>query len=400
MLKKLIFWTIVLFFNYDHLLAQHAEIKIAWLTQGIVHQTMSGIGFPGSTINTISNVSSSNPASLSDFNNLSFGISKQFSSKIYPVWIADIGYKPINNYLPQSTALVITRNNFSVGLGFTQKYNSILDLGEYEIFTPEQPEGTGEIFNITDETIIYSYSGIFSYKLLDCLIPDASINVGMRIDLDRLWHKSRFYYETLDAKEYGISCAAGIRYNVELNPVLNFRAGLYYEKSPKINTTGYISTKGGNIQPTSEPFYGSNPVSNEAWNEYPVVANLPDKLHFGIFLIHKNTIGITGDVTKVYWSQVLDNNNDQFNFSTSLIIKPVKTITASIGFLSLNRTYNGEADYYFDINGKLNAFFITGGLVIHLNSFELEISYANSKNSLSGDWHKQVISKFAVNYHL
>ena len=48
-----------------HLDAQVSrEIHAAFLTQGFVLESLSGLGFTGSNITTISNISSCNPASL------------------------------------------------------------------------------------------------------------------------------------------------------------------------------------------------------------------------------------------------------------------------------------------------------------------------------------------------
>ena len=78
------------------------EIHAAFLTQGFVLESLSGLGFPGSNITTISNISSCNPASLYDFETLSLGLSNQFDSELYPAWIAGISHKRFNNYFPQS----------------------------------------------------------------------------------------------------------------------------------------------------------------------------------------------------------------------------------------------------------------------------------------------------------
>ena len=96
-----------------HLDAQVSrEINATFLTQGFVQESLSGLGFPGSNITTISNISSCNPASLYDFETLSLGLSNQFDSELYPAWVAGIGHKRVNNYFPQSVGIVFPINTF------------------------------------------------------------------------------------------------------------------------------------------------------------------------------------------------------------------------------------------------------------------------------------------------
>ncbi|MBL7136910.1 MAG: hypothetical protein ISS81_10055 [Candidatus Marinimicrobia bacterium] len=108
---------------------------------------------------------------------------------------------------------------------------------------------------------------------------------------------------------------------------------------------------------------------------------------------------LTFDLTKIFWNQVQDNNEDHINISGSVIFQPFKTITTSIGFYSTDRKYDDETNSYFNINGKLKAFFITYGIIIHFDHFDMDFSYANS-NSNSGSWREQTIFKFGIGLHL
>ncbi|MCI0495448.1 hypothetical protein L0Z72_10620, partial [candidate division KSB1 bacterium] len=100
--------------------------------QGFVLESLGGYGYNNTTINTISNVSNTNPANMFDYNRISFGISYQVESKIKESWFADIDHYRKNLALPQSLSLILPLNRIRFGLGFSQKYNSEKDYGEFQ----------------------------------------------------------------------------------------------------------------------------------------------------------------------------------------------------------------------------------------------------------------------------
>ena len=106
--------------------------------------------------NDISNIGFMNPAAISNFDSYTFGLSYQFSSKIEEGWIADIGTSRKNDWIPQSAGAVLKFENFSFGLGFGQKYNGSLDFDSIQVTTPENPDGTGEFFDVEYRTRVYS----------------------------------------------------------------------------------------------------------------------------------------------------------------------------------------------------------------------------------------------------
>ncbi|MBC8184397.1 hypothetical protein H8E88_25155 [candidate division KSB1 bacterium] len=373
------------------------EIRAGRLVQGNVIQSLCGIGASGSIINTLSNISSSNPASLFDYKKLSIGISKQFNTKIYPAWYVNIGYKQYNNYLPQSAGFILAKDNFRIGLGFSQRYNAILDYGEMEVTTIEQPEGTGEKFNATDKTIVYSYSFIMSHSLENFIIPKGILNIGFRFDIDRLFHNSSLWNIRMEAKDYSNSWSFGARYDIQINSFLNLKIGSFFEKGAKFETSGSYSGI-EIIQPIDMPGnYKDVPVQPVL--KWPVIANFPSKLHTGIALGFKNSFFVVFDLTKVYWKQFEENFQNNLNISGSLIYRPNKRITTSFGFLSLDKKDKDEIGWVNNMDGELKALFLTSGLIFHFNKVDIGISYANSKNSESGKWYKHSLSKLSLSFY-
>ena len=384
-----------------HLDAQvSGEIRAAFLTQGFVLESLSGLGFPGSNFTTISNISSCNPASLYDFETLSLGLSHQFDSELYPAWIAGIGHKRVNNYFPQSVGLVFPINIFRFGLGFSQRYNSILDFGKIPIVTLEQPEGTGETFSACDTTTIKVYSVLVTYSFQNVLFRNDNIHLGLQCNLNRLDLIKRIWHTRLVAEGFSGSWSAGVRYDFQHAILPDAQIGIYFEKGAEFRETGKIQGEDLKIvYDVDNQENNQTIVSSLNNNSFPVVAILPDKLHLGFLIQPLSPLKLTFDLTEIFWNQVQDNNKDHIDISGSVIFQPFKTITTSIGFYSTDRKYNDETNSYFNINGKLKAFFITGGVIVHFNHFDIDLSYANS-NSYSGSWRKQTIFKFGIGLYL
>jgi len=386
---------------FVHLDAQvSGEIRAAFLTQGFVLESLSGLGFPGSNITTISNISSCNPASLYDFETLSLGLSYQFDSELYPAWIAGIGHKRVNNYLPQSAGIVFPMNALRFGLGFSQRYNSILDFGEMPIITEEQPEGTGETVSACKTTSIKAYSVLVSYSFQNVLFRNDNIHLGLQYNLNRLDFTQSIWHISLSAKGFSCNLSTGVRYDFRHDFLPDAKIGVYFEKGAEFRETGKIQGEDLKIvYDVDKQENNQTIVSSINNNSFPVVAILPDKLHFGFLVQPLSPLKLTFDLTKIFWNQVQDNNENHIDISGSVIFQPFKTITTSIGFYSTDRKCDDETNSYLNINGKLKAFFITGGVIVHFNHFDIDLSYANS-NSNSGSWRKQTIFKFGIGLHL
>jgi len=165
---------------------------VVFLPQGYVLESLNGYGFSHGVISTISNISSGNPASLSDFQRLSLGVSGQYDTKINTAWIAGIGYQRVENKRPQSAGFVLPHKNFRLGFGISQKYSTALDFGEVEITTVEEPEGTGETFNVTHNTFVQSKSALIAYSLQN-VFSNEKISVAVQYNINTMCYEASFW---------------------------------------------------------------------------------------------------------------------------------------------------------------------------------------------------------------
>ena len=364
------------------------EINAIKLTQGHMLHTLSGFGATSIAQNSISQISSGNPASLFDYHDLSFGVSNQFGSKIAQPWgpeAIDIAYKQANYFLPHSVGILLPKKVFRLGFGFAQKYNSIL---EYE--------DMNEAF---DKTVIFGFSSILSYSFQN-LISNDLFNMGMRFDIDRMDYASKIWHAKLKVQDYSNSWSVGARYDIKLGSSLKVILGSFFDKGPRFETRGSYSGLQILYPEDFLPDYpGKGSEEKIIIPQYSIKAELPNKLHFGFLVGFKNTIDLAMQFIKVYWNQVDKTYNNNTDISGSIICRPHKKLTASIGFISNEK--KSDILIYFPVilDDNLKAFFITGGLVFHLKKIDVGFSYANSNNSESGEWYKQSIGKIELGYY-
>lgn len=80
------------------------------------------------------------------------------------------------------------------------------------------------------------------------------------------------------------------------------------------------------------------------------------------------------------------------DFSGSVVCLLTEKITPSLGFIYSNRQYARDE---YGLNDNLNALFITAGMVLKYNDFDINLAFADSR-LFSGDWRKQTILSLAL----
>lgn len=346
-----------------------STIPVLYLPHGYVLESISGTGFQNCVNNHIANISSSNPASSSHFNKLSFGLSYQFESSTQPGWIADIVRMREQNKYPQSFGLIVPVKMFRVGLGYSQRYNSVLDFGQMEKITPDQPYGTGEFFSASKTEIVYCYSGIFSYSIHNFLGERNILSVGLMGSFNYLDLNERIH--TIKMSEYtkDYSWTFGIQYNI----ANKFHFGIFYLKSPlfKDNFT----------------FEGT---------KLKIDQKMPDKFNIEIFYRLNSHFNFLMNFTKVYWHQQSDDLSNYTDISGGVISNITKQISLSLCVLSTG--YQSDT-YQKEINSNLYSAFLLGGLKLRFQHFDIDLAYVTS-TKYSGEWRKQKIGKIALGFYL
>jgi len=379
---------------FTHLHSQTAivldiTIPITPLTQGYVIESINGRGFSQCTGNHISNISSSNPASISDYKRPSFGISYQRESVVNPAIWNDIKHQRNQKNIPQSIGFLLPINQYVLGFGFSQRYDSKHTFGPFEIFTFDDPDGTGEYLSISKEESVNSYSGMVSYSFENFLKDNNTMNLGIQVHYNTLRINSHGFSSGMKVKASNFGWTAGARYNLSDKTQI----GAYYERIPKFKN-GEVEFDGITLTPLENP---EDSTMAFIYEDVSISGEIPDRFHVGISnRIFKSTI-ITLDLTNVYWKQLSSTSKNFVDVSGGIIQKIGDQLSLSLSFLSTGRHFNNENYFQSELNKNLKGFFLLGGVNLKIHSLDIDLAYAASAFN-TGDWRKQKLGKISLGY--
>ncbi len=379
--KGLIF--LVIFFLSISVRSQNAlyEINSIIAVQGYGLKLLNAKGNSGIS-NHISNLSYLNPAALNEFENYELGISYQLSSKIDEAHFGRIGTERINDFFPQSAGGILKFSGFSLGIGLGQRYNSKLDIGPVLITTPQDPDGTGEFFQLEYETSVRNYSAALSYSFKELFNWDNDLMFGIRYNHNKLHYFEDSPFFSINENITADNWAIGSLYNIIFKDNKSFKIGLSYESITKFEKTFGTSysliTRDSVLMPVY--FYSK------------LIDKIPAELRLDLYTDLVPGFEFMTSFTNVYWNKVSSNYKNQFEFSGSAVYQLDEMFQTSLGFYYTGRDF---VEDFFESNSKLKAFFLTAGINFNYLSLNTNLSLANS-NLFSGDYRKQTIAKLAI----
>jgi len=286
-MKNYIFPLFTLFIIGTNLFSQNfaTTSDAMFLPQGYVLESLGGFGYSNCTIVTIPNICNSNPALITDFNNMSVGISYQFDTNIKPAKWYDLTHRRIMNGFPQSVGFVIPFKNLRIGIGASQRYNSRLDYGKISVTTAEKPEGTGETFNPIANTYLMSYSAVLSFSL-------KNFSAGLQYNLNRFYHEAiiGILHTKVSAYTYKSSWSAGVKYKLKENSTFGFQIGMFYESSLRLSGSTHMQL----------PSF----VSGKRDVLLTSKGEIPNKMHFGFLIDPPFPLKFTCNLTYWNWSKM------------------------------------------------------------------------------------------------
>lgn len=366
-------------------------------TQAIIAPQGFGINLLNSTGNSsidndISNIGFMNPAAISNFNNYSLGFSYQQSTSIDEAWIADIGTSRKNDWMPQSAGAVFKFDDFSFGLGFGQKYNGSLDFDPIPITTSQYPDGTGEFITVEYKTRVQSYSLSASYSFPELFDESSSLEIGFRYSYNHLKFYEKLWEMTIDESDNVGSYAFGLQYSNQISNNKILRVGFSYEIEPDFEKI-YEYNNGLNYIYDPDSTRGIPAVINSKFN---LVGSVPDKFNLDVSADLTESFRLNTMITGVLWEADNDYIKNQLEFSASGIYRINEMFAPSFGFYYTDKNFNED---FFDINDKMNALFLIGGLRFDYNIFSADLVIADAK-LFGGDFRKQTIGKLAISVQL
>lgn len=367
------------------------EANINYLPQAFTIQSLGSFGYSNTTqINTY-NLGNSNPASLSNVDSLSFGVSFQIDSKIDPAWIADknvkaayIGHKRIHNYLPQSFGLSVPIGSLKLGIAYNQIYNSGLLYKSYTLLvtTPENPEGTLETFKDKSETLITEFSFLTAYLFKNLFFQNDEFSFGIKLRVVNTNQYNKIWISEYQENYSGITWSIGCFYQLTKEENSNLSFGLFYDhgfsKKAKYEDSYMFGIDG--------LYY---------------VTNLPSKFHFGFSGDITNKLQYSSNLSFIFWESVPANSNtnnknlkNQLEFSGNLFYQISKMISSSIGVYTTDRVFEEKPSNSFV--DEFSSVFIIFGVTTYFRDFDVSLILADS-HLFSDDLRKQTILKVGTN---
>jgi hypothetical protein len=389
-MKKLVLF-LVLFYSII-LLPQTNETQALNPVQGYGINLLNSSG-NSSIDNDISNIGFMNPAAISNFDlNFGTGVSYQFSSEMEEGYVAEIGVRRINDWMTQSVGAVYKMGEISFGLAFGQKYNGELYTGPIPITTVTEPDGTGEFWEALIQSRVQSYSAIVSYSFPEIFDGSSSLQVGFRYSLNHLNHINKIWDLTVDEGDNASSYSIGLQYSNKISESRNLKIGFAYEIEAEFEKV---------YEYTNDLIYIYDPDSTGRIpavinTKYNLIGSVPDKFNLDVSVDLSESFKLNTMITGVLWEPDNDYIKNQLEFSASGIYQINEMFAPSFGFYYTDKNFDED---FFDINDKMNALYLIGGLKFNYDIFSADLAIADS-HLFSGDYRKQTIAKLAIGVHL
>jgi len=387
------FFCLIISFN---IFGQRSEIEAPNFQHGLVLENLSSFGFVQNNNYAIENISSSNPASLINFDSALVGISYQYVSMQNPGWWGDIMHKRAYPLLPQTFSAVYPLDNLRIGIGINQRYNSLLDFGEMKVRTFAQPEGTGETFTAKDETLVIAFSNLYSYSFPSLFRKNDLLSLGLQFNLDRMDYLAKIWHTEEKAGGFKTSFSVGVHYKFEkrLHPGL-FEIGFFFEKGSSFKEELKTNNVSNLVRVDVENDTSQHLYPAILPRIFDLIIKTPDKINYGFIYSPESMLHFSLNSRTVYWKKIRSEWQNCSEFSCSAIFDYSKTARFSFGIISSNPQIIDNGFYSPEINENMKAIYVTLGLHIEKYRFIYDLSLADSHN-YSGAWRKHTILKGAI----
>jgi long-subunit fatty acid transport protein len=356
-----------------------------YLPQGFVLNGLSGYGYQKSTKSSIANSLISNPAATADFERISFGFSYQYDSKIDEAWLFNIGHSRTKLYLPQSFTFIMPVNDFRLGIGMNQLYNSELDYGKiWAAAIANNEQGYIDILvHPQKQVIIFKNSISASYRFANPASPLYNLSIGIQYNSNYLTYKydPRYPAEYIDI----LSGSGKVNKNLFAD---NFTVGMRY----KFKTTNNSFIGAGAYYESAIDYNSVDKSSNTKY-----VGHIPDIFNVGIMFEPTPKLTFSSDLAYSLWHNIEVTYKNQIELAINCSYRTTEDFTVSFGIFHTNREYD-NSEFNYDLNRE-NAIFIIGGIVYNYHGITLDLALADN-HLLADQWRKQFITKIGLGVEL
>ena len=336
-------------------------------------------------INDVTNIGVINPASISNFDCLSFGISYQINPEIENGWLNDSPVKRNNQFLPQSVGAIYKFDNLAFGLGFNQRYNI-----ETEFNWNSSGYGSPDITEFVGN--VYSYSAITAYSFNELFTQSSKLVLGFNTTYNQVKFSQNDQGSVTELTDNAINFIFGIQYIVKNDENRETSLGISYMTNTKFESN-YQTQSGMTVVIRKSDSYLS---INNVQAENIISGNIPDIFNLDLAIDLSTSIKLLASGTGIFWEKDDNRLNDQFEFSLGSVYKINDMFSPAFNIYYTGRDYELA---FFNLDEKFDAVFLIAGLKINCGIFYSDLAIADS-HLFSGDYRKQTIGKIAIGFHL
>ena len=339
----------------------------------------NSLGFSNMLESPVGQITAGNPAALAEIENFSVGINFNHPStiKLY----SDINLNWCRSYLPASFTVVYPLSDFRFGLGFYRKYAHFIDYGKMEIFTEEQPDGTGEFIENTDETAIFNISAPVSYSIAGLFNREDHISVGLQLSADFVYGRRKIWKTKWTVDERKMNWKAGLVY------WFNHRIGLSLLYANETDVTGKVKTQDHLLQ-----FYDIE--DGEIFEAEPIKLRyqLPRVFALGLMSKPMNDLSFSVTMSSILWHAMQKYYKNTLDLSVNAIYSLFPFLDISLGVYRTDKMYKDEFYSYIS-----NAAFFSAGARLRLSQFNLHFVVSDSR-WYSAKYRKQIQINVGADY--
>lgn len=349
-------------------------------------------GFSGSVKSDLSNLSSANPALISDFDKISGSLSFSYPSTNTTFLYGDIGLGKYKPYIPNNFTILFPFNSFQIAGAYNQRFFSSLDFGNIQVTTENQPDGTGETYSPDFYTLVNEYSIILGSSTFE-VGDDDKLSFGLNFNLNHLIIYEKIFRSQMKFEQIRPSFSIGINY------VFNekYRVNFFY--SHRVKFSGTSKFEGPDLlRLEGNPRGGQNYKIDSP--DLQIIENIPSSFSLGILITETEFLNYYFQYSREFWNTAYVYFSDSHNYSSGVSYRVSDGFIFSTG---INYLYQKQdPNEIFD--GNLSALYLNFGSIFYFDQFNFSAVLADShiSNSISSDItsyrRKQTLFKLAIGY--
>lgn len=265
------------------------------------------------------------------------------NAKINGQWIA-----------PSYAVIGFPLKPFHVSIGYFNEYNQLFILRS-EIFTIDQPEGTGKFKEWARTKIkLHTYFGSMQYA------PNEKLSIGLTLGFNAFSHFDKIGNTKAKGDGFGACWMAGIM----IKPFEHFTFGysLKYVSDIKYYLKVYEQPSQTLTIETDTTIQGNQPVRELQWDKFKYIAKFPILFETGFsYQVTKNW-ALYAELEVQKWRFLHEENFDVANYHLGSSISLARPFKLSFGYFTQNDSYATRWYWLEENPNDLDQRFLTVGI--------------------------------------